>query len=80
MPLEDLLDWLKANPFVPFRVVLSNGTIYEIHQPSQMWPGRQSVLIGFTSPTDPWVYEKHVTVGLIHINAIEPLPTAAQAG
>lgn len=80
MPLEDLLDWLKAKPFVPFKVTLSNGTGYEIHQPSQMLPGRQSVLIGFPNPTDPWVYDKHVTVGLIHINNIEPLPAAAQAG
>jgi len=80
MPLEDLLDWLKAIPFAPFKVTLSNGTAYEIHQPSQMWPGRQSVLIGFPSAADPWVYEKHVTVGLMHINNIEPLRAAAQAG
>jgi hypothetical protein len=74
VPLEYLLDRLKANPFVPFRVTLSNRTTYDIHQPSQMWPGRQSVLIGFPSRDDPWVYDKHVTVALIHINNIEPIP------
>lgn len=54
MPYEDLADWLKAVPLAPFRVILSNGTVSEIHQPGHMWPGRQSVLFGFPSGDDPW--------------------------
>jgi hypothetical protein len=79
VPLQDLLDWIKAEPFAPFRLRLTNGQAYDIHAPSMIWPGRQSVLIGFPNPDDRFVYDKHVTVGLLHIASIEPLgsPTAA---
>ena len=79
MPLEDLLDWIKADPFTPFRLRLTNGQVYDIHSPSMIWPGRQSVLIGFPNPTDPFVYDRHVTIGLLHINSIEPLVTPPAA-
>jgi hypothetical protein len=79
MPLQDLLDWIKADPFVPFRMCLTNGQAIDIHAPSMIWPGRQSALIGFPNPIDPHVYDRHITVGLLHIASIEPLasPTAA---
>lgn len=79
VPLQDLVDWISASPFAPFRLRLTNGQAYDIHGPHMIWPGRQSVLIGFPSPTEPFVYDRHVTVGLLHIASIEPLgsPTAA---
>lgn len=78
MPLQDLLDWIEANPFSPFRIFLTNGISYDVHAPHQIWPGKQSVLLGFPSSTDPRVYEKHMTVGLLHIANIEPIETSGR--
>ena len=73
MPLEDIYDWLKAKPFAPFRIVLTNGTTYEIHEPSQMWPGDQSALLAFPSRDEPWEYSRFATISLYHINNIDTI-------
>jgi hypothetical protein len=79
MPLQDLLEWVNAKPFAPFRMHLTDGRVVDVTNPHQIWPGRQSALIGYLSAEDPQVYERHVTVGLLHIVSIEPLATPAQA-
>jgi hypothetical protein len=37
--LSDLNAWLNREPFVPFQIVLTSGTTYEVHDPVQMIPG-----------------------------------------
>ena len=78
MPLEDLLDWLKAEPFMPFRIGLSNGKFFDVFHPSRLWPGRQSTILSFPTPQDRYEYDYHATISLIHINHIEPLPEPAR--
>ena len=78
MPLEDLWDWINATPFTPFRVTLSNGKTFDILRPEQMWPGRQSAVIGLGQSADDALAPRHVTISLLHINCVEPI-TNSQA-
>ena len=77
---EDIHLWLTRQPFVPFRISLSNGRVFEVRDPHtvQFW-SRNTLLVGELDPDFPFpVPSKSTSVPLIHINTIEPLPQAAQ--
>lgn len=38
--LNDLQEWLKREPFVPFRIILASGTGYDVTSPYQVAIGR----------------------------------------
>jgi hypothetical protein len=74
MPLEQLLEWVRRRPFVPFRVHITDGSSYEVRHPDLIMPGARSVVIGIPGPALPeGVYEHTALVALIHITRIEPL-------
>ena len=80
MPPQDLAEVLKKVPFRPFRVVLTEGTAYDIYHPELFMLGRRSAVIGLKPPTDPepW-YDRYVTVDLLRIVRLEVLDTPASA-
>jgi hypothetical protein len=75
----DLLAWLRQIPFVPFRLCLNSGRMYEIRHPEMLRVGRSSVNIySFVgAPEDP--YERMEMVSLVLIERIEPIETAIPA-
>ena len=76
---EDLLTWLRAAPFQPFRFWLNSGRSYEIRHPEMLRIGRSSVNVySFVGePSDP--YERMEMVSLQLIERIEPVETPAPA-
>jgi hypothetical protein len=70
---DDLLLWVRAVPFRPFRICLNSGRTYEIRHPEMLKVGRSSVNIYSYAgePEDP--YERMEMVGLILIERIEPI-------
>ena len=46
----ELLDWLNANPFEPFRLKLTNGDAIHVTKPQDMLTGHRSAIIGVPSP------------------------------
>ena len=70
---DDLLTWLRATPFVPFRIRLNSGRSFEIRHPEMLRVGRSSVNVySFAGePADP--YERMEMVSLVLIEAVEPL-------
>ena len=80
MPPVDLIAALRAAPFVPFELRLTDGRRYEIRHPDMLMVGKRSVVIGLPSPfpDDPYL-DHRITVDLIHVVSHEPLP-AAPAG
>lgn len=75
MPPENLEDYLRARPFVPFRILLSTGQTYDILHPELVMVGKRTLIIGITSDPVPR-YEHSVTVALLHIVRLEPLDVA----
>lgn len=76
---DDLLTWLRAAPFRPFRMYLNSGRTYEIRHPEMLRVGRSSVnVFSFTGePADP--YERMEMVSLLLIERIEPVESASRA-
>jgi hypothetical protein len=73
MRANDLLTWVRAVPFVPFRIRLNSGRVYDIRHPEMVRVGLSAVNI-FTfagAPADP--YERMEMVSLVQIESIEPL-------
>jgi hypothetical protein len=78
MAPNDVLVWLRAAPFRPFRIHLNSGQTYEIRHPEMLRVGRSSVNVySFAGePSDP--YERMEMVSLLLIERIEPLETAVR--
>ena len=77
MRAEDLLSWVRAMPFLPFRMRLNSGRTYEIRHPEMLRVGKSSVNV-YTfagAPADP--YERMEMLSLVLIESIEPMEKAA---
>jgi hypothetical protein len=75
---DDVLAWIRAAPFQPFRICLNSGHTYEIRHPEMLRVGRSSMHVySFTGePSDP--YERVEMVSLLLVERIEPLATAVR--
>ena len=76
MTRSDLLRRVKQRPFVPFRLVLTEGTAYEVRHPEQIMLARDSAVIGVPSEGEDF-FETTVLVDLFHIVRLEPIPAQA---
>jgi hypothetical protein len=79
MSHEDLFNHLRERPFRPFRLVLTEGTVYEVRHPELFMLGNRSVVIGLPRHPTETTYERTTMVDLFHIVRLEPLeaPTAS---
>jgi len=73
MSRNDLLERVKQKPFVPFRLVLTEGSGYEVRHPEHVMVGRHSAVIGLPGKMEQDFYETTVLVDLLHIVRLEPL-------
>ncbi len=78
MAPEELASAVRRRPFVPFRLTLTEGSSYEVRHPELCMVGRRSAVLGLTSPnsTDT-LFERSLTVDLLHVVKIELLESAA---
>lgn len=79
MSRDDLLEFLRIRPFQPFRIHLTNGTVYEVRHPELVLVGRTRAMVFFPAPdAPPPAFDRFEALALVHITRIEPLmPTAA---
>ena len=70
-------EFLTCTPFQPFQITLTDGRTYDVGHPELAMVGRSSVVIGMTEPRakEP-VYDRFVTVSMLHIMQIAPLEAA----
>jgi hypothetical protein len=79
MRSDDLLTWVRAAPFAPFRIRLNSGRVFEIRHPEMLKVGRTSahVYTYASAPEDP--YEKVEMISLVLIESIEPIEAGQAA-
>jgi hypothetical protein len=73
---EELLAIIRQRPFIPFRLVTTDGTSYEIRHPEMLMPGRRAVVVGLTDKADVPAFDRTVMVSMLHVQRLEPLDTA----
>ncbi len=77
---DDVLQLLRARPFQPFRISLSDGQQYEVRHPEIAIVSRSTVLVGIPGPRGPdGPVERVVTCALLHITRMELLNGASTA-
>jgi hypothetical protein len=77
---DDIVEMLKEKPFRPFRIFLSDGTVYEIRHAELVKVGRSKAMIFFPAVDEPHaVFERYIAVSLLHITRLEPVPPPAEA-
>ena len=77
---DDVVEMLQQKPFQPFRIFLSDGTVYEIRHAELVKVGRSKILIFFPTVDEPHaVFERYVSASLLHITRLEPVPPPAEA-
>jgi hypothetical protein len=79
MMAKDLLRRVREQPFVPFRVVVSEGASYEVRHPDQIMVRRDTAVIGLPSDDDDFM-EKSVIVDLDYVITLEPIPVKKAKG
>jgi hypothetical protein len=82
MAPEELLAALRERPFQPFRINLTDGRTLDVRHPEMVLAGRRSAVIGLPAPgeTEP-LYDRRITVDLLHIVRLEPIrPSAEPSG
>jgi hypothetical protein len=80
MPPDEIKEKLRHRPFEPFRLFLDDGTAYEIRHPELLLVGRRSAVIGLTDKPAEGLYDRYITVALLHITCLEPLDVATASG
>ncbi len=79
MSASDFFSLTRRRPFVPFRVVTSDGTIYEVPHPDLIMVGLSSVIIGYPSADEPHAYSRWDVVSMRHVIRLEPTETPEPA-
>jgi hypothetical protein len=76
---EELRAVLHRSPFVPFKLTVTEGSAYDVRHPELCMVGRRSAVLGLIGADAADVlFERTVTVDLLHIVKLEPLESAAR--
>ena len=74
---EDIQARLREKPFRPLRIIASEGLHYDVYHANLVFVGRRDVMVGFPSPDRPTIYDRVIRLALVHIVALEEIPTSA---
>ncbi|HWG45670.1 MAG TPA: hypothetical protein VN688_23110 [Gemmataceae bacterium] len=73
-PIE-LLRLLQQKPFVPFRLHVTEGTVYDVRHPDLVIATLGFVAIGYPDPAHPGMALTVDIVNIAHVIRIEPIAT-----
>ncbi len=74
MGQADIVNLLQKRPFQPFRLRLSDETVYEIRHPELVLVTPSSVIVGVPAKdAKPRAVGDYVIVSLYHVVKLEPL-------
>ncbi len=76
MGVTDVLSFLRAQPFVPFRIHMSDGRTFDIRHPDQALLARTRLVVGTDARTGVPDHIEHLS--FIPITGIEELTPAHQ--
>jgi hypothetical protein len=70
--LDQLRSLLQARPFVPFRLLRSDGGSVEVRSSEVVLPGRQMAVIGLLDPASTDTsWDRFLILWYMHVTAVE---------
>ena len=76
---ESIQSRLRQAPFTPVRIIISSGQTFDILHPDLVLVGVREIMIGMASKRKPAFYDQVTRVPLMHITALEDLPSPSAA-
>jgi hypothetical protein len=76
---DDIQRRLRQSPFIPVRIIISSGQTFDILHPDLILVDRRDITIGMASSENPTQYEQTTRVPILHVTALEDLPTGIPA-
>ena len=67
---------LSEQPFEPFRIVTSSGESYDVTHPEVVLLSKRIAYVGVAKDPHAKIFDPVHTVSILHITALEPLPSA----
>ncbi|MGL6095957.1 MAG: hypothetical protein ACRC7O_09200 [Fimbriiglobus sp.] len=67
VPPHDILGYLRATPFRPFRIQMTSGKTFDIRHPEMVRVGRGSLIVFSFVSDDPEIYDRWDSVSLMLI-------------
>ena len=78
MTADTVFARLRRRPFVPFRMILSSGTTYDILHPEMLFVSKSGVTVAIyeknQQPSPDEIPTREALVSFLHIAATEDLP------
>jgi hypothetical protein len=71
---------VRERPFVPLRIVTSAGQSFDIYHPDLIMIGSRALLVSTASSANPTQFEQVTRVAIMHVTALQDLPTPAPPG
>jgi hypothetical protein len=68
-----ILDLLQQNPFVPFRIYLTSGSVHEARDPARVRLTEYTLRLGRLDGPPPPAFVDHYIISLDHVVRVEPL-------
>ncbi|MBA3314702.1 MAG: hypothetical protein H0T47_15625 [Planctomycetaceae bacterium] len=78
MGVTDVLTFLRAQPFVPFRVHMSDGRTFDIRHPDQALVARTRLVVGVGAGPMTGVADHLEHLSFIHITGLEEMVPASR--
>jgi hypothetical protein len=77
---QDILNYLHAQPFRPFRVQVADGQTFDVRHPEMARVGRDSMVLFTFVSDEPEIVDRWETVSLMMIERISHLDPAIPQG
>lgn len=78
MTAEAVFARLRRRPFVPFRIILSSGTTYDVLHPEMLFVSKSGVTVAIYDkdqrPSPEEIPVRESLISFLHIAATEDLP------
>jgi hypothetical protein len=76
MSTQDVLPYVKARPFRPFRIQMASGRDFDVRHPEMVRVGRTILVVFSFLSDDPDVFDKWETASLVLVESISHLEGA----
>jgi hypothetical protein len=76
---EQIQSRLRIKPFLPLRIIASEGLRYDIRHPDLVLVGERELTFGLPKVDDRPFYDRMIRIPLFHIIGLEDLPEPATA-
>ncbi len=73
VPPQDILGYIRSEPFRAFRIRMAGGRTFEIRHPEMVRVGKNSLIVFTFVSDDPGVYDRWETVSLMLIESVTHL-------